>query len=83
MIGKGRLASLASPSTNALDLHTKAQSGAIGSCTVTSATILASIRLLKSVRRVDGSRLPRGTLRYSGAPKRADWRREGTVWGEN
>ena len=39
-------------STKAFDPHTKAQPGDTGSRAATSATILASIRLLKSVRRV-------------------------------
>src|SRR5262249_30508274 len=44
-------------STKAFDPHTKAQPGDTGSRAATSATILASIRLLKSVQRVAGSRV--------------------------
>jgi hypothetical protein len=44
-------------STKAFDPDTKAQPGDTGSRAATSATILASIRLLKSVRRVAGSRV--------------------------
>src|SRR5262249_14601889 len=54
-------------STKAFDPHTKAQPGDTGSRAATSATIGASIRLLKSVLRIAGSRVSAKASAKSGS----------------